>query len=318
VLAGRPVVAVRLQDRQALDRFGAVSHRLPCVLVGLADEPLDSPSDAAFDVLLCPGGAAPPPWTACRDELASRVAGLIAAIESSPGAAVTLTHVLRAGSGAGTAEGLVIESLAYSMLQTGDVFQRWLAAQPSRSTHRSAGPAVLLDRQDDTLTITLNRPEVRNAFNTAMRDGLVDALRLATCDDSIRHIRLAGAGPSFCSGGDLAEFGASTDPVTAHFIRSTRNAGAWLSRSSDRVTAMLHGACVGAGIELAAFARNVVADHRSSFTLPEVGMGLIPGAGGTVSIPRRIGRHRTAYFALSGTPLDPPTALAWGLIDEIA
>src|SRR3954471_18552773 len=110
VLAGRPVLAGRLEDDQAPDRFGAISHRVPCVLIGVAGQPLDSPAVGVFDVLLAAGAAAPPPWPACRDEMVERVAALIAAIESSPAAAVTLTQVLRAGSEADPAEGLVIES----------------------------------------------------------------------------------------------------------------------------------------------------------------------------------------------------------------
>ena len=80
----------------------------------------------------------------------------------------------------------------------------------------------------------------------------------------------------------------------------------------------LHGPCAGAGIELAAFAGTVAADAGTTCWLPEVGMGLIPGAGGTVSIPRRIGRWRTLYLALTGHRIDVATALAWGLIDRCA
>ena len=74
---------------------------------------------------------------------------------------------------------------------------------------------------------------------------------------------------------------------------------------------------LGAGSELPAFARRVVAMEDAFFQLPEVAMGLVPGAGGTVSIPRRIGRQRTAYLALSGLRLDAATARRWGLVDEI-
>jgi enoyl-CoA hydratase/carnithine racemase len=74
---------------------------------------------------------------------------------------------------------------------------------------------------------------------------------------------------------------------------------------------------VGAGIELAACAGHVVATADTRIGLPEVAMGLIPGAGGTVSLPARIGRHRTAWLALTGRTLDAPTAHAWGLVDAL-
>ncbi|MFF3145493.1 enoyl-CoA hydratase/isomerase family protein, partial [Streptomyces sp. NPDC057927] len=90
-----------------------------------------------------------------------------------------------------------------------------------------------------------------------------------------------------------------------------------LQECGPRVTAHLHGACVGAGIELAAFAGRVLAAPGTVIRLPEVGMGLIPGAGGTASLPVRIGRERTAYLALSGDTLSAAQALGWGLVDEI-
>ena len=70
-------------------------------------------------------------------------------------------------------------------------------------------------------------------------------------------------------------------------------------------------------MELPAFAGHVVADPATTFALPEVSLGLVPGAGGTVSLPARIGRHRTALLALLGHPIDVPTALAWGLVDGV-
>jgi enoyl-CoA hydratase/carnithine racemase len=86
---------------------------------------------------------------------------------------------------------------------------------------------------------------------------------------------------------------------------------------ADRVVAFLHGSCFGSGIELSAFAARVVARPDTVIGLPEVSLGLIPGAGGTVSLPRRIGRHRTAWLALTGRTIDAATARAWGLVDEI-
>ena len=79
----------------------------------------------------------------------------------------------------------------------------------------------------------------------------------------------------------------------------------------------MNGKCIGAGIELPAFSDKVIADETVSISLPEIKMGLIPGAGGTVSIPRRIGPQKTAYLALSGQSIDSQTALDWKLVNEI-
>jgi enoyl-CoA hydratase/carnithine racemase len=149
-----------------------------------------------------------------------------------------------------------------------------------------------------------------------MRDALVDALRLAVAAPELRIV-LDGAGPSFSSGGELAEFGAFGDPSTSHVVRLTRSAARLLARLSERVEVRVHGTCMGAGVELPAFAGRVIADAGTTFSLPEVGFGLIPGAGGTASLPPRIGRQRTMQLALTGDPIDATTALAWGLVDEL-
>jgi len=211
----------------------------------------------------------------------------------------------------------VIESLAYSMLQSGPEFQTWLAGQPPRRVGDRDEDPVLVGRQGDVLTVTLNRPKVHNAYNALMRDRLFDALSIAALDETVREVAWTGAGPSFCSGGDLTEFGTFPDPATAHLIRTTRSPAFLLSLLADRVKPRLHGFCVGSGIELPAFARMLMADPDATFQLPEMAMGLIPGAGGTVSVPRRIGRVRTAWLVLSGQALDSATALEWGLVDSL-
>jgi enoyl-CoA hydratase/carnithine racemase len=214
------------------------------------------------------------------------------------------------------AERLVAESLAYSMLQSGSGFRTWLAEAPSR-TPRPVPEPVRLDRDDSRLTITIDRPSARNAMDAGTRDALCEAFYVVTSDPSITHVDLCGSGPAFCSGGDLSEFGTSRDPANAHLIRLRRSPAALLQRCGARVTAHLHGACVGAGIELSAFAGRVLAAPDTAIRLPEIGMGLIPGAGGTASLPVRIGRERTAYLALTGETLTAAEALGWGLVDEL-
>ena len=140
---------------------------------------------------------------------------------------------------------------------------------------------------------------------------------MVAADTSVTQVHLFGAGADFCSGGDLGEFGAVSDPTTAHVIRTSRSAARLLGIVGGRVTAHLHGACIGAGIELPASAHRVIARPDTRVQLPEIAMGLIPGAGGTATVRRRIGRHRTAWLALTGRTIDAGTALAWNLVDEI-
>ena len=168
------------------------------------------------------------------------------------------------------------------------------------------------------LNITLNRPDRHNAFALELRDGLAEGLELALCDDSIEEVVLRGNGPSFCSGGDLDEFGSFPDPVTAHAVRSTRNPGRLLAALAPRVRARVHGACVGAGEpSCRPSSPRIEADESAWFQLPELSMGLVPGAGGTVSLTKRIGRQRTAWLALTGERIDAATALDWGLVDAV-
>ncbi len=294
---------------------------LPCVVVARCRRRPSGPAPPGADVALCPqGGNGPQPGWVETEDPERELVRLAAEVRRSPQASVLLAQVLRTGAGLDVATGLMVESLAYSTLQGGPVFRSWLARRqrsPAKP-RRQPADAVVVERRGDVLVLTLNRPQVRNAVDTHLRDGLADGLALACADTSIAAVELRGAGPDFSSGGDLDEFGTLPDPVTAHLVRTDRSAAKLLWRVGEMTTGYVHGACVGAGIELAAFARRVVAAPGSRFQLPEVSMGLVPGSGGTVSIPRRIGRQRTAWLAMTGAELDVAVASSWGLVDDIA
>jgi len=247
----------------------------------------------------------------------STLGAVLATVGDSPMASTTLAVLLRTGHNRSIPEGLVAESMAYGLLQGGPEFARWRAGHPARVRPEPAGAPVRVTREDEVLSIILDRPHVLNAFNAAMRDELVAALGVAAADPTVTTVLLGGSGRAFCSGGDLGEFGSRPDPVTAHLVRLARNAGRSIAEVADRTMVRIHGSTVGSGIELAAFAHRVVAHRDTRIALPEVRLGLIPGAGGTVSLPRRIGRHATMLLALGLPSIDAPTALAWGLVDEI-
>jgi enoyl-CoA hydratase len=130
-------------------------------------------------------------------------------------------------------------------------------------------------------------------------------------------VRLCGAGKAFCVGADLDEFGTTRDPDVAHTIRMETLPALAIIPCAHKFAAHVQGACVGAGLEMAAFANRLTATPDAWFQLPELAMGLIPGAGGCVSVPRRIGRARAALMILSGRRIGAKTALDWGLIDAI-
>lgn len=246
----------------------------------------------------------------------------IQAVESNlartPMAATVLAQLSRALEHLDTTAALDMESLAYATLQAGREHRSWLRSRaPAVPVKLTGSPPVLLERERDTLLITLNRPERRNAMSMVLRDALVDALELATLDSDIESVVLQGRGKCFSIGGDLDEFGQVPDPATGHWIRSVALPGRVLARVPCNSVARLHGACIGAGIELPAFAQRVVAAPGTHFRLPELSLGLIPGAGGCVSIPRRIGRQRFLWLVLSGRRINTERALQWGLIDAI-
>ena len=265
------------------------------------------------------GWAPPPDWAdlvlAADDP---RLVAVRSAVRANPQAATVLAVLLRSGGARSIPEGLLAESTAYGLLQGGPEFARWRSGRSVRHRATGDGPAVLVRRRDDELWVTLNRPRVLNALDSAMRDELETALHVAVMDPSITSVHLDGAGPSFCSGGDLQEFGTRSDPPSAHLVRLLRNPARTIAELADRTVAHLHGDVVGSGVELAAFAHRVVAARSTRLSLPEVRLGLIPGAGGTVSLPRRIGRHRTLLLALAVQSVDAATALDWGLVDEVS
>jgi Enoyl-CoA hydratase/isomerase len=241
-------------------------------------------------------------------------------LAAHPITGATLALLLRGQSRLPVGHGLVAESAAYSVLQAGPEFAAWRHTHPVRAVPdaRNARPRVRVAPDGATLRITLTRGHKLNALDARMRDELVEALELAAGDQSIMRVELRGEGRAFCAGGDLDEFGSRPDPATAHLIRLERSVARALAGLTKESVAYVHGATVGSGAELAAFTARVVAAPDTLFALPEIELGLVPGAGGTVSLPRRIGRLRTAWLAFSGLAIDASTAVAWGLADEIA
>lgn len=271
-----------------------------------------------FDVLLTIATDAPAPWVSVSPErLRSHVEQLAKAVRACPVAATMLCRVLRLTEAVSFASGIEIESLAYSALLGGSEFAQWREKASPPPIPHSKEPLVIVERDADLVTLTLNHPEAQNAMTAAMRDALHAALANVLDDPSAPNVVLRGAGKCFSTGGALGEFGTATDLAAAHVVRTLRSCAALLDRLGPRASVRLHGACVGSGLEVPAAAAHLIATADAWFQLPELRMGLIPGAGGTVSIARAIGRHRTAWMLLSAKRIDARQALAWGLVHEI-
>lgn len=312
----RPVVCV---DLDALDDDAGIPDnggRTTVVVVWSTDAecPVPSWADAAITGCVRPTR----PWVGVSGREAG-VAELESAISEHPQAATVAVQALRTSERLDASRALLVESMAYGLLQMGDDHRDWLRRH--RGRHRvdtaTEGPDVLLERKADELTITFNRPHRANAFRAETRDALLEGLELASLDRSIATVHLRGSGSTFSSGGDLGEFGTVADGLAGHVIRSRHNPVRVLATMLDRSVAHVQGPCIGAGIEISAACGKVLAAVDTTFALPEVSMGLLPGAGGTWSVPRRIGRRRMSWLTLTGRTIDVSTALDWGLVDAI-
>ncbi len=302
-------------DRLALDAIAAAA-RVPAVVVDVGRDPADDVGDAlaALPVVSIAVGAGGQSWDVVLDDPGPALDGL----QGNPQASVVAAQTLRLGARLSLSDALLVESLAYATLQAGPEHAGWLSGRGRRTRRDLDQPRIEVSDDGVSVTVTLNRPRLLNLLDAAMRDELVDVLKALQAGADDRPVVITGAGGNFCAGGDPAEFGTVSDPATAHLIRSRANAAPWLAAIADRATALIDGACVGAGIELAALCATVTATERARFRLPELSMGLIPGAGGTVSIPARIGRQRTLAWLLTNAEIDALTAREWGLVDELA
>ena len=178
---------------------------------------------------------------------------------------------------------------------------------------------VLLERRDQVALLTLNRPEVGNAINDAIRTRLPDLMEQLDRDDAVRVLVLSGGGDrGFCVGADIKE---SRSIGTSVQERQRLLGNAWIDRIAKLrkpVIAAIHGYCLGGGLELALACDLRIATPDAVFSLPETGLGLIPGGGGTQRLPRLVGLGRALDMLLTGERLNAQEALRIGLTTRAA
>ena|SRR6266542_2465840 len=176
---------------------------------------------------------------------------------------------------------------------------------------------ILFERRGRVAWVTLNRPDVRNAYNTEMRDDLHAALSTVHEDESLRVVVLRGAGPAFCSGGDIREFGSAPSPVVAREVRWRRDVWGLLRSLRQPTIAAIHGHAAGSGLEMALLCDFRIAATNAILSLPETGLGMIPGVVGTQTTPRVIGVGRALDLVLSGRRIDAREACRVGLVGSV-
>ncbi|TKT70741.1 3-hydroxyacyl-CoA dehydrogenase [Afipia massiliensis] len=169
---------------------------------------------------------------------------------------------------------------------------------------------VKVERRDAVAIVTVNSPPV-NALSAAVRKGIADGVKSAQADDSVKAIVIACAGRTFIAGADITEFGKPPQSPSLHEVIEV------IENSSKPVVAAIHGTALGGGLELALGCHFRVATKDAKLGLPEVKLGLLPGAGGTQRLPRAVGPEMAVTMIVGGNPIGAAEALKNGLIEEI-
>ncbi|PKB80173.1 MAG: hypothetical protein BZY88_09645 [SAR202 cluster bacterium Io17-Chloro-G9] len=165
--------------------------------------------------------------------------------------------------------------------------------------------------------ISLNRPQVLNAYNIQMRDDFSQALSAVAEDPGVGALLISGQGRAFCAGADLTEFGTAPSQVVARHVRWERDVWGQLLNLKQPVVCAVHGYCIGSGLEIALFCDLRLAARSTKFAMPEVQLGMIPAAGGTQTLPRNAGWSQALELLLTGRRIDADEALALGLISRV-
>jgi enoyl-CoA hydratase len=179
--------------------------------------------------------------------------------------------------------------------------------------------SIQYETGDAIATITVNRPDKLNALNAATIDELHAAFGEAHRDDGVRALILTGAGgKAFVAGADIAEL-ATMGPLNGIRVsRQGQDAFRFLETMGKPVVAAVNGFALGGGLELALACHLRVASSKAKFGLPEVKLGIIPGYGGTIRLPRLVGRGRALELILTGEMIDAAEAHRIGLVNRIA
>jgi len=177
--------------------------------------------------------------------------------------------------------------------------------------------AILVEKKEGIGYLTLNRPDVRNAFNQEMIDEISDALRLIDKDDGVRVLIVTGAGKAFQAGADIAELSIMKPLDILRWNEGLVRINAALEKLRQPVIAAINGHAMGGGLELAISCTLRVIAESAKIALPEVKLGIIPGTGGTQRLPRLIGKGRAAEILLTGDMITAQDAFQMGLVNKV-
>ena len=190
---------------------------------------------------------------------------------------------------------------------------------------RPTADRIEIEQRDHVAIIALNRPDVHNAMDDALRGELVDIIDWVSRDDSIRAMVLTGRGRSFCAGGDISAMKERLDAPAGQVAingwqrqRRTHGAITQLHGLTKPTIAAVNGAAAGLGCDMALCCDFIIASDRAKFAMSYVLRGLIPDGGGLYFLPRRVGLARAKELIFSGRRVEAPEALQIGMIDAIS
>ena len=177
---------------------------------------------------------------------------------------------------------------------------------------------LIYEKKDNIAYVTLNRPQSLNVYNIQMRDDLYQVLSAVKDDLEVRVGIFKGeGGKAFCAGADLGEFLTAPSPIVARQVRFNRDVWALFLSIPQPLIAALHGYVLGSGIEIALCCDIRIASEDVRFGLPEVGLGILPAAGGTQTLPRTIGRAKALEILLTSRWIDGKEAFDIGLVNRL-
>ncbi|MBH61005.1 MAG: enoyl-CoA hydratase [Alphaproteobacteria bacterium] len=184
--------------------------------------------------------------------------------------------------------------------------------------------AVTYEQDGSVVTLTLNRPETRNAITEDVYEAIISHCDNINTDLSVRCIILTGAGKGFSSGGNVKDmrdrtslFGGTAGEIRSAYRDGIQRFPLALYRLEVPIIAAVNGAAIGAGFDIAMMCDMRIASTQASFAEVFVKLGIIPGDGGAWFLPRAIGMARAAEMAFTGDRLDAETALEWGLVSRV-
>jgi enoyl-CoA hydratase/carnithine racemase len=179
------------------------------------------------------------------------------------------------------------------------------------------GTGISVETAKAVAVLTLDNPPM-NVVTLALTRALDAALDRLAADDAVRVLVVTGAGRrAFCAGSDIKEFSAVADDVVGKKLRAETAAFSKLAHFPKPTIAAINGIAFGGGLEIAVCCDLLIAAGDARLALPEVKLGVFPGSGGTIRVPRRIGEARAKQLMFTGEPIDAETALAWGLVNTV-